>query len=411
MYTSRTRTARTGWRARRSWLAATAVLTAVTASLLTGTAASAAATGYLALGDSYAAGQGVGGVKGSDVDCLQSPANYPSAVASTLGLTLTDNTCNGAVLDDVFNTSAKGHAPQASAPADSVGLITLTMGGNDLGFSPVLTSCLAQNPQGPLLSGGTTTCKDKYTAGGTDQLLTTLTNVVTPKLKATLSRLTSTYPSARVVMVGYPTLMPETSRTPAGGCFSTLSLLNTSFPFVTSDLEWLNGIQRAMDAQFAAAAEDTGVEYVSQMAKTAGHSSCSAYGTPYIAPVTFYGFQAQPQSFHPNLEGLTFQAQNVRRQLTLNTAFQGIRGQLIPKGDNQFQLQIVVPSTLKDMPDIAAFKNGQYIGNVKGGSAYYLYRHDGAATITYHQTLTVDPADQVVLWSVQDQVRQNLTED
>lgn len=391
------------------WLAATAAASALAASLLVATSASAAPNGYLALGDSYATGQAIDGTKGADPGCLQSPASYPSQVAAAFGLTLTDNTCSGAVLDDVFSTSAAGRPPQASAPADSIGTITLSMGGNDLGFRTVLSGCLALSATGPL-TGGEASCQEKHTVGGVDQIVKQLTDEVTPKFEATLTKLRATYPKARIFVVGYLPLVPDAAHTPAGGCFEKLTLQGTSFPFVTTDLEWINSVQRTLDAQFQQAADNTGAEYLSQMATAADHTACSAAGQPYIAPLEIKGFSGPtPQSFHPNATGLKFTGQAVVSALSPRGAFQGIRGQLLPLGGDQYQLQIIVPNSLARTPDVAATKNGEYLGNVNGYEFYYLYERVGVATRTYYNTITVKPGDQVELRVYQDGTRQVLT--
>ncbi|RDV43099.1 SGNH/GDSL hydrolase family protein [Leifsonia sp. ku-ls] len=391
--------------------AAIGAATAVALSLLTGAAAHAAPTGYLALGDSYAAGQAIGGAKGDDADCLQSVDSYPSQVAQNLGLTLTDNTCSGAVLNDLFHTSAKGRAPQVNAPAESVSLITLSISGNDLGFSPLLTSCLALSATGPL-TGHQPTCKDKHTVDGVDQLQAKIEREVGPVLVDTLYDLRAAYPSARILLVGYPTLMPDASHTPAGGCFAPLGQ-GDSFPFVTSDLAWMNTVQRALDRKLALAAQYAGVDYLSQMATTVDNSACSATGEPFIAPLTLKGLSATPQSFHPNAAGLKAIGQAVTSALSPRAAFQGIRGQLIPQtGDNEYLLQYVVPAALVgSMPDVAATKNGAYLSNVKGGSGYYLELtgRNSAHYRYYYQRVTVDPGDRVEFRVYQNGTRQVLT--
>ncbi|NUU07804.1 SGNH/GDSL hydrolase family protein [Leifsonia sp. C5G2] len=404
----RTRTAGTG---RGMRLAVVGAVAAIAIGMLTGTPAAAAPNGYLALGDSYASGQGVDGTKGDDPTCLQSPAGYPAQVAQSLGLTLTDNTCSGAVLGDIFQTSAKGHAPQASLPADSVSLVTITIGGNDLGFASILTSCLALSASGPLTSHQPT-CKDKHTVDGVDAVQAKLEREVGPVLFDTLDDLRRTYTSAKIVVVGYPTLMPDASHTPEGGCFAPLKQ-GASFPFVTSDLAWMNTVQRALDRKLALAAQYAGVDYVSQMATTVDNSSCSAAGEPHIAPLTLTGLSTSPQSFHPNSAGLKAIGQTVTSALSPRAAFQGIRGQLIPQaGDNDYLLQYVVPAAVSGaMPDVAATRNGQYLSNVKGGSGYYLdLSGRGSAHFRYYsQKVTVNPGDQVELKVYQNGTRQVLT--
>lgn len=391
------------------WLAAVSASAALAASLLTAAPASAAPNGYLALGDSYATGQAIGGAKGADPACLQSPASYPSQIAADFGLALTDNTCSGAVLDDVFSTSSAGRPPQAGAPADSIGLITLSMGGNDLGFRSVLTNCLAVSATGPITDGAAS-CREKHTSGGVDDIVQKLTNEVTPKFEATLAKLRTTYPKARILVVGYLPLMPDAAHTPAGGCFQKLSLQGTTFPFVTTDLEWMHSVQRTVDLQFQQAAENTGVEYLSQLTTAADHTVCSASGQPYIGSLELQGLSgATPQSFHPNAAGLKATGQAVAAALQPRDAFQGIRGQLAPLGGDQYQLQIIVPRSLTSVPDVAATKNGEYLGTVKGSEYYYLYQRTGAATRTYYNTITVTPGDQVELRVHQNGTRQVLT--
>jgi|GEM_PF-1628851 len=404
-------TKRTIGKTRGTRLVVAGAIAAVAAGLLTSTPATAATSGYLALGDSYATGQGVDGTKGEDAGCLQSPAGYPTQVANELGLTLIDNTCSGAVLNDIFHTSSKGRAPQASAPADSVSLVTITISGNDLGFASLLTSCLALSATGPLTSHQPT-CKDKHTVDGVDKVQAKIESEVGPVLLDTLYDLRSTYPSARIVLVGYPTLMPDATHTPAGGCFAPLKQ-GDSFPFVTTDLAWMNTVQRALDRKLALAAQYAGIDYVSQMATTVDNSACSATGEPHIAPLTLAGLSATPQSFHPNAAGLKTIGQTVTSALSPRAAFQGIRGQLIPQaGESDYILQYVVPAGLVgSMPDVAATKNGKYLSNVKGGSGYYL-EVTGTASKQYRyywQRVTVNPGDQVELKVYQNGTRQVLT--
>ncbi|MGO4533376.1 SGNH/GDSL hydrolase family protein [Leifsonia sp. 2MCAF36] len=400
--TRRTRKHGTGW------IALVASLAAVVASFTAVSAATAAPTGYLALGDSYAAGQGVGGVKGSRPECLQSPASYPSQVAANLGVQLTDNTCADAVLSDVFSPSATGAPPQASASAADIGTITLTMSGNDLGFVPILQSCLAGSPVGPVLSDEES-CQKEHTVNGVDQVAAKVVSDVIPRLTSTLTQLRATYPQARILVVGYLPLMPDAAHTPAGGCFSPLNLEGPSFPFVTTDLEWINSVQRLLDAQSELAAEASGVEYLSLMTAAADHSACSTSGTPYIDPLTLNGFTPAPSSMHPNAAGLRLEGQAITSALSTQPAFHGVRGQLIPQGGNQYDLQVFVPtSTLHTTPEVTARKNGTYLGHVSGEFGWYLSLRSSADYRTYSQRVTVLPGEVVEL-TTDDGTRQVLT--
>ncbi len=359
--------------------------------------AAAAPSGYLALGDSYAAGQDIDGHKGTDAGCLQSSVNYPSQVATNLGLTLTDNTCSGAVLGDVFATSTAGRPAQAGAPGNSVGTITLTMGANDLGLSAIASSCIASSASGPLTSGEPS-CAARYSAGGENNLASRLATTVLPHLTSTLTQLRSTYPSARILVVGYLPLTPDAAHTPAGGCFSRLALNGTSFPFVTTDLEWLNSVQRAMDAQYELAAEASGAQYLSLMTAAADHTACSASNTPYINPLTITGFSPDASALHPNSSGLKFLGQAVTSALNTQQAFGGVRGQLIPQGGDEYELQILVPgATLSSTPTVTAWKNESYLAHVQGEFGWYLGVRAANGYRVYSQTITMSQGDVVEL--------------
>ena len=94
---------------------------------------------YVALGDSYAAGQG-GGVDSYVNDCLQSTNGYPALLDAKRQIHLRANpTCTGATTSDVANR-------QLAALKRGTRLVTLTVGAADLGLSGVLVACTAGTP-------------------------------------------------------------------------------------------------------------------------------------------------------------------------------------------------------------------------------------------------------------------------
>jgi lysophospholipase L1-like esterase len=95
-------------------------------------ATAASSIDYVALGDSYSSGVGAPGQTGS---CLRSPYGYPAQwAAAQQPQTFTDLTCSGAQTSDVIAT-------QAPAIPDGTDLVSITIGGNDAGFSSVVTTC------------------------------------------------------------------------------------------------------------------------------------------------------------------------------------------------------------------------------------------------------------------------------
>ncbi|MGH1526526.1 SGNH/GDSL hydrolase family protein [Leifsonia sp. L25] len=320
--------------------------------------------------------------------------NYPHTAAARAGLELTDVSCTDATIADLF-APKKDVPAQTDALSASTSVVSLTIGGNDLGFASVLQSCLAASAQGPLLSGEAS-CRAKYTVGGVDTLSKKVTDRVAPALRDAVTRIRAKAPNARVVVVGYPALMPDAVHTPAGGCFASLKLFGTSFPYATADLAYMNSVQSTLDVQSKAAAEAAGADYVSLMGNTFDHSSCSA--SPYLNPVELSGLSASPANLHPNATGLAYAGQAVGNVLAAPRGFQGVTGIVVPLGGSEFELQITVPNaTLFTTPEVTAQLNGYYLSHVSGEFGWYLGVRQVGDGRVYHQSLTLKPGDSVQL--------------
>lgn len=94
---------------------------------------------YVALGSSYASGPGIEPME--DRGCMRSAGNYPHRLAAGLGLELVDATCAGATTADVLlgrQQQVPGGGTVAAPQVDSVTpdttLVTVSIGGNDLGL-------------------------------------------------------------------------------------------------------------------------------------------------------------------------------------------------------------------------------------------------------------------------------------
>jgi lysophospholipase L1-like esterase len=91
---------------------------------------------YVALGSSYAAGPGLGDrVPGSPRLAGRSTHNYAHILASRLKLRLTDMTFSGATVEQILGKEADAtQVPQLEAVTAETRLVTLTGGGNDVGY-------------------------------------------------------------------------------------------------------------------------------------------------------------------------------------------------------------------------------------------------------------------------------------
>jgi lysophospholipase L1-like esterase len=144
----------------------------------------AAAGGYVALGDSYSSGVGAGSYISSSGSCERSTKAYPylwNAAHSPASFAF--NACSGATTDDV-------RANQLGSLNSSTSLVSVTAGGNDAGFADVMTTCVLQSDSSCLSRINTAKA---YVANTLPGKLDTLYDAIRAKA-----------PSARVVVIGYP---------------------------------------------------------------------------------------------------------------------------------------------------------------------------------------------------------------
>jgi GDSL-like Lipase/Acylhydrolase family len=272
---------------------------------------------YVALGDSYAAGYGIGTSTGRPVrGCDQSSQDYPHLVAAKLGLNLTDVTCAGATtanLDQVPQRTDAGAPPLQDAALNQLtSLVTLTIGGNDLGFASIASQCAAWSSSGPLVFHAGISCRQAYVRDGIDSLRRTSDDVVRPALARDLQDIHRRAPQATVVVVGYPAISsgrrtaPASSRGPRS-CYSN-PLSSNSFPFTAVDTVYLEQAERHLDATLRAAATTAGDGFVDTFSRSLSHSACAGTPTPWMNGITVE-FRGGPRlaagSLHPNLAGET----------------------------------------------------------------------------------------------------------
>ncbi|NUU21203.1 MAG: SGNH/GDSL hydrolase family protein [Streptomycetaceae bacterium] len=279
------------------------------AALLAATALTAPATAgsagtypdYVALGDSYAAGAGV--PKQSAGLCLRSDKNYGHLVAAALGSGgYRDVTCSAAKTADLtepqYDAFIKVNDAQLDAVSAGTDLVTVGIGGNDLGTSDlgvaeVIAACIAGAAVNPL----GTPCHDLYADGhfdfatwswtwGEDTLVKRI-DAAAPQVASALRQIKAKAPGAKVLVVGYPALLPDDERTCA-----------FRQPVTVGDVAYLRGIVGKLNTMLAAAAAANGATYVDTYTPTKGHDICSA--DPWVEGL----LPASPAvPFHPNAAG------------------------------------------------------------------------------------------------------------
>jgi lysophospholipase L1-like esterase len=103
---------------------------------------------YIALGDSVAAGVGLETPSDSSA-CNRTEESYPNLVATTLGLKLVNLACNGAtsrqgiIGSQTVNNLALTPQLDTALAGPKPNLFTLTIGANDIGWTDILSKCVA----------------------------------------------------------------------------------------------------------------------------------------------------------------------------------------------------------------------------------------------------------------------------
>jgi len=261
---------------------------ASTSSANAATTAAAPATGggYVALGDSYTSGPLIpiqsGGL------CLRSSENYPSLTAAALGYSLVDASCAGAttvnMAQDQTDLGVEINAPQLDSLTSGTSLVTLQVGGNDIGFIDIIETCAEESLGNPFGDP----CTEHYTTGGTDQLLAAI-KATGLKVEAVLQEIHQRSPHAAVYVVGYPDILPEDS----DGCWPIV-------PIAYGDVAYLRQTETELNAMLAGEADANGATYVDTYTPTVGHDVCQPVGVKWIEGL----IPTSPAApFHPNALG------------------------------------------------------------------------------------------------------------
>lgn len=250
-------------RAQRLIVAATAVLASCLLAFVFAPSAGAAGAHYVALGDSYSSGVGAGGdVTGGD--CNRSSNAYPAQwAASHSPASFTFAACSGATTDDVL-------ASQVAALSADTTLVSITIGGNDAGFSHVIQTCVL---------GSTDDC-----VAAVNTARAFIADTLPGKLDNTLRTIRSDAPNATVDVLDYPEFYDLSQ---SDGC---LGLSNT-------DRVAINGASDDLAGALSAAAGRAGDTFADVRPHFGGHELCDS--DEWLHSVTF----PVGDSYHPTSSG------------------------------------------------------------------------------------------------------------
>lgn len=283
---------------------------------------------YVALGDSYSSGEGADDyLEGTNDDdatkkwiddhsggwlwpgephnniCRRSANAYSAGVYESFDFEgkYIFGACSGAISDDYYadnHDDNDDEGPQRDHITDDTSLITMSMGGNDFGFSDVVGSCVV---------GGS--CATDEHAAEVDANI----DAKIPKLVQLYKDLAADAPSgARILIIGYPQLFPDPE-----------DITNGSDSFIgENEQAWLNERGVHANAAIQEAIRQSGatnIEFVDVSSALEGHE----IGTddPWIHDLDLGvdgGDWTKPvsrNSFHPTADGQAAIAQLVEQQI------------------------------------------------------------------------------------------------
>ncbi|MBO1753901.1 SGNH/GDSL hydrolase family protein [Allobranchiibius sp. CTAmp26] len=226
-----------------------------------GTGTATGTNSYVALGDSYAAGVGSGGSTGV---CYRSARGWAPLVAERYGLALSYQACSGA-------TTATTSEQQLGTLGAGTSRVSITIGGNDVGFALVLFTCASPS----WLSD----CTGAIGAGRS-----ILRTRLPGRLRALFSQVRGRAPHAQVTVVGYPHVL------------GTRDCDALTF-FSAQDRSGLDAGTDELDALLRTTAASYGFSFVDPRARFSGHAPCSS--APWINGLSL----PIGDSFHPDRSG------------------------------------------------------------------------------------------------------------
>ncbi|MFH8612382.1 SGNH/GDSL hydrolase family protein [Streptomyces sp. NPDC018029] len=224
----------------------------------------AAATGYVALGDSYSSGVGAGNYDSGSGSCKRSTRAYPALWAAAHSpSSFAFTACSGARTGDVL-------ANQLGPLGAGTGLVSLSVGGNDAGFADVMTTCVLQSESNCLAR--------------IDQARRYVDTTLPGNLDRVYDAIRAKAPSARVVVLGYPRFYKL-----SGSCAAGLS---------ERERAAINGAADHLNAATEKRAADHGFAFGDVTSTFAGHEICS--GSPWLHSVNWLNIG---ESYHPTAAG------------------------------------------------------------------------------------------------------------
>lgn len=252
---------------------------------------------YVALGDSFVSSPLTGMPVGLPFGCDRTQNNYPRQVAAVIQPeNFTDASCGGATMENLFHPQQVplGVNPaQLDAVTATTTLVTIGIGGNDLGLYGWLSRCGRVRYD---------ECMKQLTPVQTDALGQQIAHLAV-RFNEALTVIGNRAPKARVLVVGYPVVAPITGT----GC-------TPQFPYADSRISYYRDVQQRLNALLDNLAYLHDATYVDAYETFIGHDPCQMPGVRWIEGLMP---DSPAASLHPNLMGQTALADEVLAALDI----------------------------------------------------------------------------------------------
>ena len=245
---------------------------------------------YVAMGDSFSSGQGdePWTPESNQNGCARAQNGYPLGFAKSY----TSNgtypyqastefvACSGATTDQFLVSGRNGELAQINWLSPATQLVTLTIGGNDVGFAPILRSCVLG-----------TGCDDTAFPDLDAQI-----HLMLGKLQAVYLQVARTAPLAKVIVLTYPQIFPPALEWNICNPTQIGRITPTNLDWIRSKWSEFNGVIK----QAVVAAADPNVYILDEETSFLGHSVCDSSPDAngiFLPPLN------NNDSFHPNRSG------------------------------------------------------------------------------------------------------------
>jgi lysophospholipase L1-like esterase len=262
---------------------------------------------YVAMGSSFASGPGVTRLADDrDPRCTRSYDNYARQTARQLQLELVDVSCGGATSDHVLN-GWNELPPQVAALTEDTRLVTVTIGGNDVGYVAGLFagSCSETASASEVVK---TACAKMRLLGGSRPVAAVAVSdeekwtAAEAGLFAIAAEVARRSPKARLVFVQYLTLLPS-------------GTLCSVAPLSAAAAEKARNTATRLAKMTETVALKSGAEVLPIADISVGHDACAPtpWATAFVPTDTSTAKGFVP--YHPNLDGMTAVADALIKKL------------------------------------------------------------------------------------------------